>query len=173
VAADRTPIYELHIQPLFRLIDREHMKLFFDLWDYDSLKQNAPRVLARLSNGMPPESVGGPWPPELIAMFQRWATAGCPRLTVGVGSQFQFTKSGSSYHVECAVQIPNDTTQCWLEIVDVDPAHRSYRLYVQPNAAPAVPTSATASDDFDDAANISAVTISDAAGAHTVAVTAA
>lgn len=171
MAADRIPIYELHIQPLFRLIDREHMKLFFNLGDYDSLKQNATKVLRRLRNGMPPESSGGPWPPELISMFERWTAAGCPRLTIGGGSQFQFTKSGTSYHVECAVNVPNDTTQCWLDIVDVDPAHRIYRIYFEPNNAPAAPTSVTISDDFDDAADIKSVTVIDAAGAQTIAVT--
>jgi hypothetical protein len=173
VAVNRVPIYELHIRPLFRLIDREHMKLFFDLTDYDALKKNAPQILPRLHNGMPPASTGGPWPAELIDMFQRWVDAGFPRLTVGTGSDFLFTKSGTSYHVECNVQAPNDTTQCWLDIVDVDPAHRGYRIYIQPNGDPPSPTSINVSDDFDDTANITSVTVIDAAGSHTVPVSVA
>jgi hypothetical protein len=169
--ADRVPIYELHIRPLFRVIDRAHMALFFDLGDHDALQGHAQKILLRLRHGMPPESTGGPWPPELITMFERWVNAGCPRLTVGTGSQFQFTKSGTSYHLECVVQVPNDTTQCWLDIVDVDPAHRSYRIYVQPNSAPAAPTPVTVSDDFDETASITSVTVFDGAGTQTIPVT--
>jgi hypothetical protein len=167
--ADRIPIYELHIQPLFRLIDRAHMSLFFDLGDYDAVKQHAQKILLRLKHGMPPESTGGPWPPELITMFGRWADAGCPRLLLGTGSNYQFTKSGGSYHLECSVNVPGDTAQCWLDIVDLDPAHRSYRLYVQPGSAPGTPTPVTVSEDFDDAANITSVTVFDATGTHTIA----
>jgi hypothetical protein len=173
VAANPVPIYELHIRPLFRLIDREHMKLFFNLWDYDDLKKHAPQILPRLRNGMPPASSGGPWPAEFIAVFQRWMDGGFPRLTLGTGSQFLFTKSETSYHVECNVQAPNDTAQCWLDIVDVDPAHRTYRIYILPNSDPASPTSINVSDDFDSATNITAVTIFDAAGSHTVSVSVA
>ena len=36
--ADRTPIFEMHILPMFRQLDRQHMlrvKSTLDLWDYD------------------------------------------------------------------------------------------------------------------------------------------
>jgi hypothetical protein len=169
--ADRTPVYELHIRPLFRLVDREHMSLFFNLWDYDAVKQNANMILQRLRSSMPPKSLGGPWPPELVTMFGRWVTAGCPRLVVGTGANYQLTKSGTSYHLECNVQVPNDTMQAWLDIVDTDPAHRTYRLYIDPTGGgQGAPGSLTISDDFDEAANVSAVQVIDAAGTQTVSV---
>jgi hypothetical protein len=168
--ADRTPIYELHIQPLFRLIDKEHMALFFNLGDYDAVKQHANTIKVRLQSGMPPDSTGGPWPSELVTMFARWVAAGCPRLSLGRGLNYQLSKSGTSYHLECNVDLPNDTSQCWLDIVDAGPAHRSYRLYIEAGASGG-PANVAVMDDFENSANIQAVTVYDAAGPQTVSVT--
>lgn len=172
--ADRIPMYELHIKPLFRVIDREHMSLFFDLWDYDAVKQNAAVIQQRLRSSMPPASAGGPWPPELVAMFGRWVTAGCPRLLAGQGANYQLTKSGTSYHLECAVEVPNDAAQAWLDIVNADPPNRAYRLCVDPGGgAHGAPASRTVSDDFDEVTNILAVSVIDAAGTRTVSLSTA
>lgn len=169
--ANRVPIYELHIRPLFRLIDREHMLLFFDLWDYDAIKASASVIHQRLRSGMPPASAGGPWPSELIDMFGRWVSADCPRLSMGRGVNYLLTRAGSSYHLECAVEIPHDSANAWLEIVDKDPARRAYTLYVDPSGgAGGAPTSLTVSDDFDETASLTSVQVSDAAGTHTVSV---
>jgi hypothetical protein len=166
---DRVPIYELHVKPLFRLIDQQHMSLFFDLRDYDAVKSNATTILQRLRSSMPPAGAGGPWPPELVTMFGRWVTSGCPKLVVGRGANYVLTRSGTSYHLECTVQVPSDAAQAWLDIVDVDPAHRTYRLYVDPSSGgQQVPTTVTVSDDFDEATSISAVQVIDAAGLQNV-----
>jgi hypothetical protein len=172
--ADRIPTYELHIKPLFRIIDREHMLLFFDLWDYDAVKQNANMILQRLRSTMPPASVGGPWPAEVVTMFARWVTAGCPRLLVGTGSNYKLTKSGSSYHLEGTVQVPNNRTPAWFDIVDADPAHRTYRLYVDPSAGgQGAPANIMVTDDFDEAGNVAAVQVIDANGTQSVLVSTA
>jgi hypothetical protein len=172
--ADRTPMYELHIKPLFRLIDREHMALFFDLYDYDVVKQHANVILQRLRTSMPPASSGGPWPAELVTMFARWVTAGCPRLLVGQGSNYQLTKSGTSYHLEGTAEVPNDSAQAWLDIVDVTPANRTYKLYVDPGAGgQGAPASRIVFEDFEEASTLSAVQVIDAAGTHTVSLTVA
>jgi hypothetical protein len=171
--ADRIPMYELHIRPLFRLIDREHMALFFDLFDYDVVKQHANVILQRLRTSMPPASSGGPWPPELVTMFARWVTAGCPRLLAGQGSNYQLTKFGTSYHLEGTVEVPNDTAQAWLDIGDIDPAHRTYKLYVDPGGdGQGAPASLTVTEDFEEATNLSAVQVIDAAGTHIVSLSA-
>jgi hypothetical protein len=172
--ADRIPIYELHIKPLFRVIDREHMSLFFDLWDYDAVKQNATPIQQRLRRSMPPADTGGPWPPELVGMFERWVTAGCPRLLIGQGANYRLTKSGTSYHVEGTVQVPNNAAQAWLDIVDADFTRRTYRLYVDPSAGgQGAPTNRTIFDDFETTAQISAVAIIDSGGTHTVSLSTA
>src|SRR2546430_450000 len=86
------PVFELHIRPLFRSLDREHMDFALNLWHYpdgpgadpighftlilNRLKASAPDVV------MPPPHAGGPWPQEWIDLFQRWLAAGAPRLSL-------------------------------------------------------------------------------------------
>ena len=55
----RPPIFELHILPMIRAIDREHMLFAFDLWDYDQLVQHAEQIADRLMGNMPPATDGG------------------------------------------------------------------------------------------------------------------
>jgi hypothetical protein len=89
-----TPVFELHIRPLFRSLDREHMSFAFNLWQYpegpgsdpitfftlilNRLKASAPDVV------MPPPYAGGPWPTEWIDLFERWLAAGAPRLELAL-----------------------------------------------------------------------------------------
>ena len=54
--AERSPVFEMHIRPLFRILDRQHMLRIqhpLDLWDYDAVKQAAAVIL---------QKVGGPAP---------------------------------------------------------------------------------------------------------------
>ncbi len=50
--AERNPIFELHIRPLFRLLDRQHMLRVapndLDLWDYDVVKAKSASILQRV-----------------------------------------------------------------------------------------------------------------------------
>jgi Common central domain of tyrosinase len=72
----------------------------------NAVKENATTILERLRSTMPPSSAGGPWPSELVTMFERWVSAGCPRLLLGEGSNFQLTKSEMKfYHLECVVSL--------------------------------------------------------------------
>lgn len=79
---NRPTSYDLHIRPLFRPIDIEHMEGFgVDLGTYDGVKASAPDILDRLRDAthpMPPKQADGPWPDEWIALFERWTTEGCP-----------------------------------------------------------------------------------------------
>ena len=76
----RHPVFELHIRPMFRLLDREHMLTFvepgFDLWELERVWEMRNDILVRLrgegSQNMPGAAVGGPWPPEWIDLFERW-----------------------------------------------------------------------------------------------------
>jgi hypothetical protein len=48
------PVFELHIKPMFRLLDRQHMLHLvvgpgLDLWDYDVVKERADGVIKRHS----------------------------------------------------------------------------------------------------------------------------
>src|SRR5205085_4963935 len=65
----RRPVFELHIVPMIRAMDRAHMLgVRGDLWDYDFHIQFAERILASLDGGllMPTPETGGPWPPEWV-----------------------------------------------------------------------------------------------------------
>jgi hypothetical protein len=70
----RTPGYENDIRPLFRDKDRSRMEFAFDLWEYDDVKENAPLILERLSDGDMP--CDGPWPQEQVDLFRTWVEQG-------------------------------------------------------------------------------------------------
>lgn len=63
-----------HIQPLFRPQDRNSMTFVFDLWSHDDVKAHANAIVERLRNGSMP--CDGAWPPDRIAVFQRWIDTG-------------------------------------------------------------------------------------------------
>lgn len=62
--------FEAHIKPLFRAQDRNSMRFAFDLWSYEDVRTHAPAILERLHSGTMPCDT--PWPPDRIAVFQRW-----------------------------------------------------------------------------------------------------
>lgn len=177
---DRTPIFEMHILPMFRPLDRRHMRRVnpnLDLWDYDSVKANATQITARAGGdnpSMPTGDVGGIWPSEWRALFARWVAGGFRRLSLGQGQNYKLTKSGNDFVLTCDVAVPNapdgDST-AWFDIVDPGPATATYRLYVFPGEAvpPASDTiSISAQERVDAAAAANGVTVMDASGSRRV-----
>lgn len=75
-SADETPTFEAHIKPLFRKMDRDSMKVAFDLWAHADVVKYAPKILARLEQGTMP--CDGAWPPQRVAVFRRWMDDGMP-----------------------------------------------------------------------------------------------
>jgi hypothetical protein len=75
--ADQTPGFEAQIKPMFRELDRESMKVAFDLWSHDDVSENADAILGRLQDGTMP--CDGAWPEAQVDLFQRWAEGGKPR----------------------------------------------------------------------------------------------
>ncbi len=73
---DVTLSYEAHIKPLFRARDRDSMRFAFDLWSHDDVAAHGDAILERLQAGTMP--CDGPWPPERIAVLNRWVAAGAP-----------------------------------------------------------------------------------------------
>ena len=73
--------YVTHILPLFKPIDVQHMGFFCNLASYDDVKTNAQHILGRLKGElgpvMPPQTSGGPWAPDDIALFETWISEGC------------------------------------------------------------------------------------------------
>jgi hypothetical protein len=66
--------FDPHIKSLFRPVDRQSMRFAFDLWSYADVSQNADAILARVRAGTMPCAVA--WPPERVAVFQRWVERG-------------------------------------------------------------------------------------------------
>jgi hypothetical protein len=69
--------FEQDIKPLFREFDREEMEWALDLWSYEDVRENAERILERLTDGEMP--CDAPWPEEKIALFRSWVESGTPR----------------------------------------------------------------------------------------------
>ncbi len=49
------------------------MRFAFDLWSHEDVTEHADAILERLRNGTMP--CDGPWPPDHIAVFDRWANS--------------------------------------------------------------------------------------------------
>ncbi|MBA3807621.1 MAG: CDGSH iron-sulfur domain-containing protein [Solirubrobacterales bacterium] len=62
--------FATHVKPLFRKRDRDSMRFAFDLWSAEEVTANGPAILERLKAGSMP--CDGPWPPERVAVFERW-----------------------------------------------------------------------------------------------------
>jgi hypothetical protein len=71
------PTFEEDLKPLFRPRDVNVMQAMagFNLHNYDDVKANADRILARLKTNMPCD---GLWPREDIAKFEAWKNGGMP-----------------------------------------------------------------------------------------------
>ena len=128
-ATGSPPLFELHIRPLFRSLDREHMDFAFNLWHYpdspgadpighftlilNRLKSLAPDVV------MPPPYAGGPWPQEWIDLYERWLVAGAPRLTFAQvdSNNLSASRVPGTPLVQVTVEVilPSDGHVAWLE----------------------------------------------------------
>jgi hypothetical protein len=177
--ADRFPIFELHVLPMFRQIDRQHMLRVnskLDLLDYDSVKKNAPDILSFAGGDaptMPPSGVGGPWPSEWKALFARWIAGGHRRLLLGTAQNLKLARSvGTTHQLSCTVTIPNaPDAAAWFDVVDPGPAAATYRLYVfagETVPPPTETTDITVKERLDAATAANGVTVIDAAGSHRV-----
>ena len=69
-----SPSFERDIRPLFREKDHDSMLKHIDLWSYSDVQARRHAILQRLRDGTMP--CDGPWPPERVAMFQRWIDSG-------------------------------------------------------------------------------------------------
>jgi len=66
--------FERDVRPMFREKDRDSMLRAFDLWSYGDVHAHQDAILGRLRNATMP--CDGAWPPEHVAVFQRWIADG-------------------------------------------------------------------------------------------------
>jgi hypothetical protein len=142
----RTPVFELHILPMIRATDREHMRFSFDLWDYDQLVEHAAQVETRLTASgvsmMPPAADGGPWPDEWVELFRRWRDSGFKRLKLGA-ADYTFGETGTPpiATVQATGTYPEAGYNAWLQIESETNLEKTYVLYFE---APDTPATGTA-----------------------------
>jgi hypothetical protein len=162
----RTPLFELHIAPMFRLTDRDHMRGILDLTDYDTVRENADAISARLHVDMPPATTGGPWPEEWIALFDRWVTEGFKRLALGRGT-CSIQATGISSSLVATGQKPGADVKVWLQVERESDTKIEFVLFMeQPGAVGAdVPFSVKEKLKSGDTRSI---TVRDAAGVTVV-----
>jgi hypothetical protein len=67
--------FAAQIRPLFREQDRVEMEFVFDLWSYESVRDEAKNILERLEDGTMP--CDAPWPEAQTELFREWIESGC------------------------------------------------------------------------------------------------
>ncbi len=164
-AQQRPPVFELHIRPMFRMLDREHMTTLvtpgIDLWDLDAVWAERNDILERLrgegSQNMPGSQVGGPWPAEWVTLFERWVATGSDavpghHLVLGKpdGPYKVRTLSGNRRRLTATVIAPTDGCRAWFGLDSVPSGRREYTLHLEPSfpGQPAEPTPVEATDTF-------------------------
>ena len=180
-AEERPPIFEVHIRPMFRLLDREHMSNTFDLWNLDEVWTMRNDILAHVGAiaDMPGDRFGGPWPSEWVALFERWMATGAE---TDMGHHLVLAKPDGPYKVEAVsaekrrltatVTAPTDGCRAWFECDSVSPTQREHTLYLEPAfpPAPPEPTPLQAKDVFTKG-DATKLVIHDADGTHEVPIT--
>jgi len=127
----RTPVFELHILPLFRAMDREHMSFAVDLSDYNNVVEHADQILERLEAAdMPPADAGGPWPDEWVQLFRRWKDTGFKRLEVGT-AQYTFRQTATAMDIRATGTFPATGYRGWLQIETETNTSKTYVLYFE------------------------------------------
>lgn len=173
----RTPIFELHIRPMFRLIDVEHMLIRGrNLNDRAEVARDWKKIhKALLSNRhMPTSAAGGPWPGEWIDLFKRWGEAGGPGLELNAGSDYKLAVDGDIYELSCTSTQPREGAKTWLDPLCLDPPNPAYRLVLETDDCEepqGQPVSIKLVDRFRKRANLSGVAVEDANGHHRVPLT--
>jgi hypothetical protein len=173
----RVPRFELHIQPMMRLLDRDHMLFKLDLWHYDTVRRQAGVILEFLRNGsMPLKSNGGPWPHEWIELFARWMETGFHRLDFGTATAgLTATRSGTQVSLVAKGTVPSPGFSVWLNLEKVEHDRRGYTLIQEPpvNPAPGPVRTFTARERFETDAQAISLSVTDSQGTHDVPVTVA
>jgi hypothetical protein len=184
---DRPPVFELHIRPMFRLLDRDHMLPLktssgepFDLWDLERVWEERDAILTKVYviGDMPPRDDGGPWPDEWIGLFQRWVATGSDsepghHLVKGTPNGDYLVEPLGDGVWELSVRVTAPTRGCrvWFELESVGPGQRQYTLYLEP-AYPKQeprPTLMEAVEDFAKG-DASVLIINDQGGRHEITI---
>jgi hypothetical protein len=190
--AARPAMFEIHIRPMFRSLDREHMSFALNLWKYFEAppaqqEQFYRQVLNRLKAAdpgvvMPPPDEGGPWPPEWLALFERWINEGMRRLDRATADASTLQAAGDpasgTVTITAAGTKPSAGHVVWIErsydperLFAADLADEFVLYQEQRVASAATPTPFSVSDFYQVPAGLSQVTVVDSGGKHVVPIT--
>lgn len=122
------PRFELHIRPLFRALDREHMRSMFDLWRYEDVASHVESILSRVAADMPTLATGGPWPEEWVALLRRWRNEGLKRLELGAAT-YSLSRVGARFVLTAQGSYPAGGYRGWLELEEGSTTERRYAIY--------------------------------------------
>lgn len=122
------PRFELHIRPLFRALDREHMRSMFDVWRYEDVASQVDSILSRVAADMPTLATGGPWPQEWVALLRRWRDEGLKRLELGAAI-YSLSRVGTKFVLTAKGGYPQGGYRGWLELEEGSTTERRYTLY--------------------------------------------
>jgi len=182
----RQIIWELHILPMFRLVDRDHMMALsagqrLDLFNYDQVvKRASPEpghetempIFQRWIRGhMPPANAGGPWPDEWIALFDRWVSGGFQRLAA-VTADYGAGLNGGMVALVASGQKPGIDDQVWFERLSLSESPREYRLVREAigEQDPDNPVEFTVRENFAATSGVQVVIVHDTNGPHEVTI---
>jgi hypothetical protein len=158
--------FELHVRPMFRLIDRDHMSWFGDLFDYDFVKTNAPDILTHLKSTMPTPVSGGLWPDGWVAVFEAWMQGGFLKLSLTKGTYTARKLSNNSIQLNAIVKLVNANDGCWLDRLPSPAGSAEYILYYRAGQGGGAPTITI--EELFDAPGPSAIFITDTDGRHQI-----
>ena len=143
--ANRAVRFELHIRPLFRALDRDHMLFFADLWDTatfytpdgqprdDVIKKVRDHVITDApTDVMPMLSHGGPWPQEWRQLFERWIAEGCKKLDLAKGTYSALRLPEGTVLLSADGVDVVEGSVVWFERLYRGPADFTYCLYSEP-----------------------------------------
>jgi hypothetical protein len=170
VSDAKPPYWEIHIRPMFRLLDHEHMvgdsvdpERRVDLHSYDQVSKRAADILGALNDQfMPPLDEGGPWPSEWVALFARWVEKKCPRLARG-NATWTAARSAKTVLLTAVVKLPNAGDQTWIEPLAGSGPARRFVLYREALNA-GQPATVTRSITFPFVEGVDYVIVEDAGG---------
>ena len=168
------PYFELHIRPMFRMIDRDKMKGALDLWSYDSVKERAEDIARHLRPNvndpgvaiMPPVDWGGPWPDGWIEVFETWRASGCPKLGSTIGTYALTSLADGTQSLVVKVLLANGADSAWLDRQPAGSGSDELVLYHRPSPDGATEPSRTVVLPIKIAAGVTEVYLTDAAGRH-------
>lgn len=169
----RKPRFELHIRPMFRILDRDHMDSFADLFNYENVRSEFNNILGWVRGGMPPERQGGPWPDEWVALFERWGQENFPRLESSAAT-YTATRGGDLVTLTARGRVENLSDRVWPQRLNEETSPRRYVLYREPSDTASGPGDfVTEPEVFPYVPGVDTVIVVDEAGEHTVPITAA